>query len=64
MSAPKIGIFLPSCGATVPPILVGGRSEVAFARAVGADGWFGPSATPAQVAATRAETARLLGSAF
>jgi alkanesulfonate monooxygenase SsuD/methylene tetrahydromethanopterin reductase-like flavin-dependent oxidoreductase (luciferase family) len=46
-------------GATVPPIVVGGISEAALARAAGADGWFGVPLPPAEMARLRDRLAEL-----
>lgn len=46
-------------GATVPPIVVGGITEVALARAAAADGWFGVPLPPAEMGRLRARLAEL-----
>src|SRR5262249_28674679 len=46
-------------GAAVPPIVVGGISEAALARAAGADGWFGVPLPPAEIARLRERLAEL-----
>jgi alkanesulfonate monooxygenase SsuD/methylene tetrahydromethanopterin reductase-like flavin-dependent oxidoreductase (luciferase family) len=46
-------------GATVPPIVVGGITEVALARAADADGWFGVPLPPAEITRLRARLAEL-----
>jgi len=46
-------------GATVPPIVVGGISEAALARAASADGWFGVPLPPAEMARLRNRLAEL-----
>jgi alkanesulfonate monooxygenase SsuD/methylene tetrahydromethanopterin reductase-like flavin-dependent oxidoreductase (luciferase family) len=46
-------------GATVPPIVVGGISEAALARAAGADGWFGVPLPPVEMARLRGRLAEL-----
>ena len=46
-------------GATVPPIVVGGITEVALARAAAADGWFGVPLPPVEMARLRARLAEL-----
>lgn len=46
-------------GATVPPIVIGGLSEAAYARAVMADGWFGTPFSPSETAAARDRLAKL-----
>lgn len=51
--------FRLSPGATVPPIVVGGASEAALARAAGADGWFGLPLPPAEMARLRDRLAEL-----